>query len=208
MIIKSDLVYTIKEASEILDVHPRKLNRIAVKYDLDKIDNRYLFPGEFLIHHFNLTNVKTSQKVSKDVKYKTDEITKADLEELEEKDISVDGVKGNLVFIAKGKEYAEYLPEEYSELEQRLEEWATQQQKLEHQEQLFNVEKLGLKELLEHYKNQFEYQKKQSEKILEMHQTLIDTIQKQSTLALQRNIIEAREKDVINEVWQTKNKRH
>ena len=88
--------------------------------------------------------------------------------------------------------------EEYTMLETRLREWTTQQQQLQHQEELFNVEKLGLKELLDHYKKQFEYQKQQSEKILNMHQTLIDTIQKQNAIAIQRNIIEAADKDVID----------
>ena len=126
------------------------------------------------------------------------EITPAELDAIEDKDIHVGDVKGNLVFVAKGREWAEYSPEEYAMLEIRLKEWYEQQQKLQHQEQLFNVEKLGLKELLDHYKKQFEYQKQQSEKILNMHQTLIDTIQKQNAIAIQRNIIEAADKDVID----------
>jgi len=65
MDIQPDLVYTVKEASALLNVHPRKMTRIAQKHNLDKIDNRYLFTGKFLIEYHDLTNVK---RVSKDVK--------------------------------------------------------------------------------------------------------------------------------------------
>ena len=134
------------------------------------------------------------------------ELTKADLEALENKDINADGVKGNLVFVAKDKIYAEYEEQEYEALEQMLIEWRTLQKDIEHQEQIFNVEKKSLSELLEHYKAQFEYQKQQSEKILNIHQTLIDTIEKQNALAIQRNIIEANEKDIVNpNTWKPKN---
>lgn len=68
----------------------------------------------------------------------------------------------------------------------------------QHQEQIFNVEKKSLNEILEHYKSQFEYQKTQSDKILQMHQKLIDTIEKQSAITIQRNIIEAKDKQIIN----------
>ena len=71
MSINKDLVYSIKEVSEILSVHPRKLNRIAKKENLQKVDNRYLFSDDFLIKHFHLTNVEESQKMSKDVKQLT-----------------------------------------------------------------------------------------------------------------------------------------
>ena len=95
--------------------------------------------------------------------------------------------------------------DEYNLLQTRLQEWFSLQKEIEHKDQLFNVEKKSLGELLEHYKNQFEYQKKQSDKILEMHQTLIDTIQKQSAIAIQRNIIEAKEKDVVDKnTWRPK----
>lgn len=134
------------------------------------------------------------------------ELTKEDLEALENKDINADGVKGNLVFVAKDKIYAEYEEQEYEALEQMLIEWRTLQKDIEHQEQLFNVEKKSLGELLEHYKAQFEYQKQQSEKILNIHQTLIDTIEKQNALAIQRNIIEANEKNIVNpDSWKPKN---
>lgn len=94
--------------------------------------------------------------------------------------------------------------EDYQVFEQRLREWYSLQKDIEHQEQIFNVEKKSLSELLEHYQKQFEYQKEQSTRILEMHQKLIDTIDKQSAISIQRNIIEASEKEIIKKDWKTK----
>ena len=71
MDIKPDLVYSVKEASELLNLHPRKLTRLAVKKGIEKTDNRYLFTGQFLIDYYDLTNVK---RVSKDVKQETSTI--------------------------------------------------------------------------------------------------------------------------------------
>lgn len=95
--------------------------------------------------------------------------------------------------------------EEYSLFEQRLREWYSLQKDIEHKEELFSSEKKSLSELLDHYKNQFEYQKEQSTRILEMHQKLIDTIEKQNKIMLQRNVIEASEKDIVDkDTWQRK----
>lgn len=212
MTIKPDLVYSIKEASSILSVNPRKLARIGLKYNIKKVDNRYIFGGYFLINYFNL-DVKTPMsesvlKMSKDVlKLDTDEpktnqldleveSLKAEIKELKEQLAEYD--------ISQNERIEVFTNEDYAIFETRLKEWFTLQKELEHKEELFNVEKMSLTEMLEHYKNQFEYQKKQSEKILQMHQKLIDTIDKQNSLAIQRNIIEAKEKDVINKDWKPK----
>ncbi|NQV77526.1 MAG: hypothetical protein HQ490_04130 [Lutibacter sp.] len=63
------------------------------------------------------------------------------------------------------------------------------------------AEKKSLNELYEHYKNQFEYQRNANEKILNMHQALIDVIGEQNKISIQRQKIEAKEKDVINDEW-------
>jgi uncharacterized protein (DUF342 family) len=95
--------------------------------------------------------------------------------------------------------------EDYNLFEQRLKEWHTQKIELEHKEQLFAAEKKSLNELYEHYKNQFHYQQKQNEKVLEMHQKLIDVIGEQNKISIQRQIIEASEKNVINkDTWKPK----
>ena len=89
--------------------------------------------------------------------------------------------------------------DEYQVLEQRLREWHEHDQKIKHQEELFNVEKASLKDMLKHYKNQWKYQRKQSERILKIHQTLVETIDKQNLNILQRNFIEAKDKGLDNE---------
>jgi len=238
MVIDRNGVYSIKEVSGILDIHPRKLNRIAVKQNLKKLDNRYLFSGDFLIKYFNLTNVEGSQTMSKDVKplmsnetaneptnepvnEPTNQLdlqiqslqienenfrhTNETLEQINQNlKIDIIDLKDQLseFDITDGERIEVFTNEEYDLLQTRLQEWFSLQKDLEHKEELFDVEKKSLSELLDHYKNQFEYQKKQSEKILDMHQTLIDTIQKQSTITIQRNTIEAIEKDIVNpDTW-------
>mgnify|MGYP000961776593 CR=1 FL=1 len=266
MTIKKEAVYTIKEAHDILGIHPKKLNRIAVKNNLHKIDNRYLFTGEFLIKYFNLTDVQESLKVSKDVQEseteinnlqdqltevnteleKTqDELSQIDLllreykvievnddteneagefftviglkkyleapaepspEPSPQLDLEVESLKAELKqYEIKDNERLEvFTNEEYNLFEQRLKEWQTQRLEIEHQEQLFTTEKKSLNELYNHYKSQFEYQKNANEKILNMHQALIDLIGEQNKLTIQRQIIEAKEKDVINDKWKPK----
>ena len=231
--------YSVKEASKLLEISTRAVQKRCLKYNVRKKSNQYLITDEHIKTWYaeiqsneptneptNQTNERTQIDLqvqslqleienlqdeldgydSKVISEYINELTKEDLEALENKDINADGVKGNLVFVAKDKIYAEYEEQEYEALEQMLIEWRTLQKDIEHQEQLFNVEKKSLSELLEHYKAQFEYQKQQSEKILNIHQTLIDTIEKQNALAIQRNIIEANEKNIVNpDSWRPKN---
>ena len=65
--INKDLVYTVKEVEELLNVHPRKLHRIGKKEGIKKVDNRYLFKGDFLIEYFNLTTFDNVETMSNDV---------------------------------------------------------------------------------------------------------------------------------------------
>lgn len=191
--------YNVLEASELLDISTRAVQKRCFINNVRKKSNRYLITEEHIEKW--RAEIKANQPKNEPVR---------ELEELSTRIRELEAIIVDLRAELKQYDVSDnerieiFTNEEYEILETRLKEWTTQQQKLEHQEQLFNVEKLNLKELLEHYKNQFEYQKKQSNKILEMHQTLIDTIQKQSALALQRNIIEAREKDVINKDWSKK----
>lgn len=196
MNIDKNLIYSIKEVSEKLNIHPRKLNRIAVSHNFKKLDNRFLFPGDFLIEYFNLTDVKEMSKdvktLSKDVKgieALNDRIKELE-QELEQYEI------------ADNERIEVFTNEEYSIFEQRLKEWYSLQKDIEHQQKLFDAEHKGINEIADHYKNQFEYQKKQNDKILEMHQKLIDTIEAQNKLAIQRNTIEAIDKKIINrDTW-------
>ena len=65
--INKDLVYTVKEVEELLNVHPRKLHRIGKKEGIKKVDNRYLFKGDFLIEYFNLTTFDNVESMSNNV---------------------------------------------------------------------------------------------------------------------------------------------
>ena len=76
MIIKSDLVYSLKDLHQILNIHPRKLNRVAKKYNIEKIDNRYMFTGEFLLNVFS----KEIAEVSKGVKQVSKGVKGLDIE--------------------------------------------------------------------------------------------------------------------------------
>lgn len=228
MTIEANSVYTITEVYALLGVNKRKLARLGKKYNIKKVDNRYIFDGAFLIEYFNLgENIEVSQSVLKVSNKLVEEVEakqyqfdleveslKAELKEvklelkeeslranqlnkrLRDSDNVISELKDELSTfnVGKNERIEVFTNEEYQILEQRLREWHEQEQKLKHQEQLFKVEKLSLKEMLKHYKSQFKYQKKQSEKILQMHQTLIDTINKQNLNTLQRNFIEAKDK--------------
>jgi hypothetical protein len=67
MKIQPNLVYSKNEVSELLNIHPRKLNRIAQRHNIDKLDNRYIFKGSFLIEYFKLDVSKGVQTLSKSV---------------------------------------------------------------------------------------------------------------------------------------------
>ena len=225
MALEPDFVYTTKEASEVTGIYTRKLTRLGKKHNVQMIDNTYVFTGAFLMKYLQDEEARTKKtsvlKVSQDKKTKEhhleverlrakNENLQQSLNQVNERLRSSDEVilqlKNELekYKIAPNERIEVFTNEEYSILEQRLREWHEQQQKLKHQEELFNVEKLSLKDMLKHYKNQWKYQKKQSEKILKMHQTLIDTIDKQNKLAIQRQSIEAVEKDVVDKNWQPK----
>jgi hypothetical protein len=51
MVIDEYAVYSIKEASVLLGVNSRTLTRLAVKLNIEKIDNRYIFKGIDLIKY-------------------------------------------------------------------------------------------------------------------------------------------------------------
>jgi len=198
--------YNVTEASKELGISTRAVQKRCLKHDVRKKSNKYLitqqhifewreelkrneFKNELVRKQTNQNNeVRELVRTITDLKNENQTL-KAELRKYE---------------IAPNERIEVFTNEEYNILEQRLKEWHEQEQKLKHQEELFNVEKLSLKDMLKHYKNQWKYQRKQSEKLLKMHQTLIDTIDKQNKLAIQRQIIEAVEKDVVDENWQPK----
>ena len=223
MLINPDYVYSLKEVHNILKIHPRKLNRVAVKHNLEKVDNRYLFKGSFILDVFKKEVSKSVKGLSKDVKQVSNEIQKIPteinpfesikeqferykIEQIEDIDFKFNykgelSKIGNLVFVEKGKVYAEYTESEYTFAEQKLTEWRFQQKEIEqHAEQLKTL-KITSSESVEHYKNLFEYQRKQSDRILRIHEKLVTSINELTNANIQRNVIEAKEKGVIDNDW-------
>ena len=219
MIIKPDYVYSLKEVHNILKIHPRKLNRVAVKHNLEKVDNRYLFKGSFILDVFKKEVSKSVEGLSKDVKQVSKDVKEIPtginpfesikeqferykIEQIEEIDFKFNykgelSKIGNLVFVEKGKVYAEYTESEYTFAEQKLTEWRFQQKEIEQKAIEIQDIKTTAKEDVTHYKNLFEYQRKQSDRILEMHEKLIVTIGEQTQSSIQRNHIEAKDKKYL-----------
>ena len=222
MVINSEFVYSLKDVHDILKIHPRKLNRIAVKHNIKKVDNRYMFTGEFLLKVFEHEIKQLSKgvkQVSKSVKPVSNEINPFEsikeqferykIEQIEDVDFKFNysgelSQIGNLVFVAKGKVYAEYTESEYEFAEAKLNEWRFQQKEIEKQAAEIEDIKATSTERVEHYKNLFEYQRKQSDRILQIHEKLVTSINELTKANVQRNIIEAKDKDVINDKWKTK----
>ena len=214
MNIKPEALYSTLEAAEILNVKPRRLQRLAKKHYLKKVDNRYLFSGSFLISHFKkiiqaATDVDANKtqpreefdaKMTQEIASLKDSIEKLKKELQEKKERNkklkkkVASLKEKVFKIADNERIEVFTNEEYQKFEARLKEWFTQQDQIQNQEENLRTQKRDSSELIKHYQNQFEYQKEQSSKILEIHQKLIDTIKDQNTLAAQRSFIEAKDK--------------
>ena len=197
------MAYSVKEVSKMLLISERAITKRCFKSKVRKINNRYSIENTHieqwkkdiqknLLKEPVLGFVGTGTQVDIEVESLKEHIKKLE-EELQQYEVN------------ENERIEVFTNEEYSLFETRLKEWQLQRQELEHQEQIFKIEQKSTKEILEHYKNQFEYQKKQNDKILDMHQKLLDTIENQNKLAIQRNIIEASEKDVINPAnWKRK----
>ena len=226
MKIQPNLVYSKNEVSELLNIHPRKLNRIAQRHNIEKVDNRYIFKGSFLIEYFKLdvskgvqTLSKSVQTLSKDfqeipteavptteaLKQLIEKFTISEIQELELKMKEKNELSniGNLWFVKKGVMLQEYTPTEYEVAFKRLTEWRLQQKEIEKQAAEITEIKVSSTERVEHYKNLFEYQRKQSDRILRIHEKLVTSINELTNANIQRNVIEAKEKGVINDDWKT-----
>lgn len=198
MKIEPHLVYSKSEVSEILNIHPRKLNRIAQRHKIEKVDNRYIFKGSFLITFFGLDVSKDVQQVSKDVEGFAPDIEPllAKIQELEQQVFELKN-ELKLYEIADNERLEVFTDDDYNIFTTRLKEWQTQQKDLEQKAIEIQEVKTDAKENVAHYKNLFEYQRKQSDRILEMHEKLIVTIGEQTQSSIQRNHIEAKDKKYL-----------
>jgi len=208
--------YSVKEASKELGISTRAVQKRCLKYNVRKKSNQYLITDEHIktwyaeIQSNEPTNEPTNELANQQTNQLDLQVQSLQIENENLKQ-QVDDLKNELLGydVKEGERIEVFTDAEYEVLEERLIEWQTLQKEIEHKEEVFslkehhfNTENKSLSKTLKHYKNQFEYQKKQSTKILDMHQTLIDTIQKQSTITIQRNTIEAIEKNIVNpDTW-------
>jgi len=201
MILKDDFVYTIKEASDMTGVSTRTLSRIAKKHNLKKIDNRYLFNGSFILKVF-ADELKDLARLGEDLAKDGEGLAKDN----NTKDIEIAALKKEIEILKSNLQEYEisddevleiFTKDDYKLFETRLIEWRYQQKEIEQKASEIQDIKTRGKEDVAHYKNLFEYQRKQSDRILEMHEKLIVTIGEQTQNSIQRNHIEAKDKNYL-----------
>lgn len=201
MLVEPNLVYSINEVSKILKINTRTLQRVGKKHKIEKVDNRYIFKGSFLLLVFADTIKALSQGVAK-VSQGVVEVSQ-DIEPLLTKikalENEIDALKTQLaIYEIEDNEVIEvFTKDEYKIFETRLIEWRYQQKEIEQKAIEIEDIKTTAKEDVAHYKNLFEYQRKQSDRILEMHEKLIITIGEQTQSSIQRNHIEAKDKKYL-----------
>jgi predicted nucleic acid-binding Zn-ribbon protein len=201
MPIQPNLVYSISEVSEILKINPRTIQRIAKRHKVEKVDNRYIFKGSFLLLVFSDTIKALSQGVE-GLSQGVEEVSQ-DIEPLLSKIKALENEIGALkmqlsIYEIEDNEVIEvFTKDEYKLFETRLIEWRYQQKEIEQKALEIQDIKTTAKEDVAHYKNLFEYQRKQSDRILEMHEKLIVTIGEQTQSSIQRNHIEAKDKNYL-----------
>tara|TARA_B110000503_G_scaffold55383_1_gene88899 strand:- start:1081 stop:1686 length:606 start_codon:yes stop_codon:yes gene_type:complete len=201
MIIQPHLVYSITEVSEILKINPRTIQRVGKRHKVEKVDNRYIFKGSFLLIVFKDTIKNLSQgveKVSQDVERLSQDIEPL-LSKIKALENEIGALKMQLsIYEIEDNEVIEvFTKDEYKLFETRLIEWRYQQKEIEQKALEIQDIKTTAKEDVAHYKNLFEYQRKQSDRILEMHEKLIVTIGEQTQSSIQRNHIEAKDKNYL-----------
>ena len=201
MILKDDFVYTIKEASEIVGVSTRTLSRIAKKHNLEKIDNRYLFNGSFILKVF-ADELKELARVGESLAKDGESLAKGN----QDKDLEIAALKREIEIlklnlkdyeISDNERIEVFTKDEFKIFETRLIEWQYQQKEIEKIETEIQDIKTTSRENVEHYKNLFEYQRKQSDRILQIHEKLVSSINELTESAIQRNHIEAKDKKYL-----------
>jgi hypothetical protein len=194
-------VYSISEVSEILKINPRTIQRVGKRHKVEKVDNRYIFKGSFLLIVFKDTIENLSQGVE-GLSQGVEEVSQ-DIEPLLSKIKALENEIGALkmqlsIYEIEDNEVIEvFTKDEYKLFETRLIEWRYQQKEIEQKALEIQDIKTTAKEDVAHYKNLFEYQRKQSDRILEMHEKLIVTIGEQTQSSIQRNHIEAKDKNYL-----------
>lgn len=186
------VTYSVLEASELLKISARAVQKRCKSEDVRKKDNKYLITDE-IIEKWK-TKIKSNEPQTNQTNEPIKEVRRNELnliKSLEEQIVVLQYEKEELkeelqqYEIGENERLEVFTKENYLIFETRLREWQSLQININHKEQLFQAETKGLNEMIEHYKNQFEYQKAQSDRILDIHEKLIRSVQ-------QRNFIEAK----------------
>jgi len=237
--------YNPKQAAEKVGVSIRAVQKRCNLLEVRKVDNVYQITNDFINSWIkertstrtNEPNERTSTQLDIEVeslKTENEKLTNElrnikrlkniqlfELDKIEDFDFEFNGIKGNLVFISKGKSYTEHekdletmvlTPSQFQIFEQRLQEWEIQRSEINHQKQIiennekhFNIQIASKDDLITHYHTQFDYQRQQSDKILSIHQKLVDTIDQQVKIIIQKQVMEAIDKDIIKkDTWKPK----
>jgi len=210
--LKAEYFYSISEASKLIGINRKRIQRRAVKQGLKKQGRGFVLTGEWLIREFKkeVQDIVSNddEKVSENVQERligvsNDTPQKTHTRQIRELEYRIQELEQELLIynVAPNERLEVFTNEEYDIFRQRLIEWTTQQEQITKQTENFDKEKASLQELIVHYQNQADYQREQANKILDIHQKLVDTIQQQNALAIQRNVIEAKDKGVIDDEW-------
>ncbi len=199
-------MYSLKEASKVTGINYKKIQRRAKKLNVKKLGKDYVVSGERLIREVDIvTDIEhqDKDKVSSVSLEVSSESPKTHTRIIRELEYRIQELEQELLIynVAPNERLEVFTNEEYDIFRQRLIEWTTQQDQLIKQTENFDKEKASLQELITHYQTQADYQREQANKILDIHQKLVDTIQQQNALAIQRNVIEAKDKDIIDDDW-------
>jgi 16S rRNA C967 or C1407 C5-methylase (RsmB/RsmF family) len=195
------IFYSVKDTSIKLNISTRSVQKRCKRDNVRKKDNKYLITDELVGQWMTETQPnepRTNQTNEPALEVRRNNQLDIEVESLKRQ---IEELKKELsnYEIGENERIEVFSNEEYILFEQRLIEWRTLQKDIEHQQELFKIEKKGSDQIIEHYKHQFEYQKQQSTRILEIHEKLIETVNSQSKITLQRNFIEAKEKGIDKE---------
>jgi hypothetical protein len=187
----NEKIYSTEQAAALVGVKKRAIQTRCKNEKILKISNQYVITDSLIAEWKRKENAKQTQRNNNNV-----DLLKLKIKTLEHE---LENYQ-----IADNERIEVFTNEDYEIFQSRLLQWFQLQKDIKHQQEVFDATNKSNEELVLHYQNQFEYQKEQSTRILEMHEKLLDTIHLQASNTTQRNIIEAKDKDIIDKDWKTK----
>lgn len=182
--IKNDALYSVREASEILDIKLRTMQYYAKKLDAKMIDGRYLFTGHQLkeIRTQKATQKRTQRKNSL---RQTSDIN-ATLRQLITQINNDQYITEVLTAIAQNKHLEEMTKEEYESFVARLHEANRLEQRIEE----YKEEIQRMEDYVKDYRQNIEYLRKS----LDVQQLQMGKLLEQIS---ERNTIDAKDRGII-----------